>query len=886
MNTIKKIFCAFGVAVALSAQPSVAQTTLPDGAQPMIVIPHNQSIDYNERTLCFNVLANVDYDIAINQSWATMRLGSDSTIYVHIPANYYETPRTVALTFTSADETITQTLYITQGADASAETIPTDDRIYPSSATDNSHTSSGNDGGVANTYDDDYSTLYHSAYSGTTFIVSESNPAILTYYFTDVDSINYVTYVPRTDGSENGLFGKVQLYVQANGQSELTLYGTYDFNYSDNSTTITFSDALINPTAVQFRVLSGGNNYASCAEMEFYAATSNLADFSIFGDDVYSTLREGVTASDIEQLTNPFAKSLATKIFEGNYSTDYRVAEFPCLLSVEALAESWNCPGKYYDQFAGVTGITYGPGTYGVAVSGLPEGKSATLKIVAWYNGVIGTNFDGGNPQVTSYTLKNGLNVIEYDPENDLSYDGDYISDYDGLAYIEYDDDTDPDSYSDIKVHFINGVVNGYLSEDKTNDEMSEILLNAKNKHMDVLSEKVHAVWTADGLYNYCRSTSGGAGYRQYMNVLDSLIVWEHDLLGFIKYDHVPENRTFAYVNYTYYMFQGTYGVSFIYSQESRVLNCNTIINNDNDAIWGLSHEWGHQHQMHPYFCWTGMTEVTNNMNSYYNIMKMGYKTSDKIENWDPARAHFIEDEVSDVTVSSIRRAAYENRSSVTWNDDFYALATAMADSAITTYADNPARAIGLSDVSVGETLCPFIMLYVYFTTNGFPDFAQDWYEALRQTDQDGGSTIEKSDGVDKYELIAAAQNSNSNGAIALLNEAYPNSVWCDYITTSNCSSSQNSMPFVLNYIRKVSRLSGYNLFPYFERWGFLRQVATYIYDYGYGWSFFTEDAYNEFKNDMDALVADGTLKEMPEGMVEEISNTADMFMSKPTFPN
>lgn len=884
MKRANKILCALGLAVAFTAQPVAAQASLPDGAYPMIVIPHNLGVDYSERTLCLTVQANVDYTLSADVDWATVRTGSDGTVYVHVSANYYETERAANITFYNAENGITQTLTITQAADGSAETIPTDDRIYPSSATDNSHASSGNDGGVANTYDDSYTTLYHTAYSGTQFVVSASNPAILTYYFTDVDSINYVTYVPRQDGTTNGNFGEVEVYVQLEGEDGFTLYGTYDFDGTSASSTITFTEALKNPAAVQFKVLSGTGDYASCAEMEFYAATSNLSDFNVFADDIYSKLRDGVTEEDIEALSNPFAKSLATKMFNGEYSTDYRVTSFPCLLSVSALAELWNVEGKYYDQFSGVTGLSYGPGTYAVAVSGMPDGKTATLKIVAWYNGYVGTNFDGGNPQVTSFTLHNGLNVIEYDPENTITYSGDYIDDYHGLAYVVYED-ADPDNYGDINVHFVNAKVNGYLSEDKTNAEMDTILANAVNKHMDVVSKKVHAVWTSNGLYNYCLSTKGGKGYQQYMHVLDSLVVWEHDLLGFTKYDLVPENRTFAYVNYTYYMFQGSYGVSFIYSQEYRVLNCNTLINNDNDAIWGLSHEWGHQHQMHPYFCWTGMTEVTNNMNSYYNIMKMGYKESDKISNWPSARKAFIDDSHS-YDVSSIRRAAYENRSSVTWCDAFYDLATAMADSTIYAYSENPARALGYTDASVIQTLCPYIMLYVYFTQNGYPDFAPDWYQALRETDQDGGSTIEKSDGVDKYELIAAAQNGNSNNALTQLNALYPNSVWCDYITTSHCSRSQNSMPFVLNYIRKVSRLSGYNLFPYFERWGFLRQVATYIYDYGYGWSFFTEDAYNEFKNDMDALVADGTLKEMPDGMVEEISNSEDMFMSTPTIPN
>lgn len=50
---------------------------------------------------------------------------------------------------------------------------------------------------------------------------------------------------------------------------------------------------------------------------------------------------------------------------------------------------------------------------------------------------------------------------------------------------------------------------------------------------------------------------------------------------------------------------------------------------NDFDAIWGLSHEWGHQHQMAPYFNWAGQGECTNNMNSCYNTLHMGYKGED-----------------------------------------------------------------------------------------------------------------------------------------------------------------------------------------------------------------------------------------------------------------
>ena len=103
---------------------------------------------------------------------------------------------------------------------------------------------------------------------------------------------------------------------------------------------------------------------------------------------------------------------------------------------------------------------------------------------------------------------------------------------------------------------------------------------------------------------------------------------------------------------------------------------------------------------------------------------------------------------------------------------------------------------------------------------------------------------------------------------------------------TASSNSRENSVPFVLNYIRKTSRLSGYNLIPYFERWGFLRQAPLYIGDYGNYFFVLTPEMFAEFKADMQELVDKGEIKTMPEGMVEEISNSPEMFQTRPTFPN
>ncbi len=876
MNKINKIFGIACVALAFAAIPAQAQNTLPDGALPMIVTPHEQEINYRARTLCYDITANVPFEVTVDQDWLSVRKGSGSTVYIQADVNYGCNPRTANVVFSNAEKGISQTLVLTQRRDESHNEIPVDKYIKPSSASANASQSSDP---ISKSYDKNTSTIYHSPWSN--FEVSEENPIILTYNFSNVEKIDYINYIPRQDGNSNGNFGKVEVQYLLQGDTEYTTFKTYDFNYSSGTSVIDFKDisGLTNPKSIRFRVLSGYANFAACAEMQFYALASDPAaqEYNIFADNVYSKLRDGVTLDDVKKLTNPMVKSLATQMINGEYSTEYRVADYKCYLDPSIQAQQWNCPGKLYDQLAGVTGINISKGSQAVVVDGIPDGISVQLKVVAWYVGKIGSNFDGGNPAQYNYPLKNGINIINY------------TNNYDGLAYIAYYSADDPKNHPDIKVHFVNGEVNGYLSPDKTNEEMYALCSNATNTCMDVFGKRVHSIWTAEGLKKYCKATDGRSyGYRQYMNVLDSIVQWQHDLLGLTKYGHTPENRTMAYVNYTYYMFQGGYGVSFHMDQESRVLNCRTIVERDDDAIWGLSHEWGHQHQMHPYFCWKGVNEVSNNLFSYYNIMKMGYRTSDKINAFPYAIKYMIDDNLNGLHLqSSSRKDAYNNRSEVKWNDDYYAVATAMEDSTMTTQAANKFLAPTYGEIGGVEALTPFVKLYVYFMRDGGkPDFAADWYEALRQTDKEGGSTVEKTTGYDKYELVASAQNGNKNGAIAKLNELFPTSVWNNYITPAHCGQTENAMPYILNLIVKASRISGYNLFPYFERWGFLRHTAHKVNDYGWGWQIFTPTAYNEFKADMDALVADGTLKEMTEDMVETISRAENWWHETPEFPN
>ncbi len=906
MNHISK-YCIAALLLLVGSPKATAQVEYTD-ATPVLITPHAQTIGALERTLCYTIQANTAYTATSDADWLTVYRISGDKVYLHATTNFTESTREGNITFTSADGTNTQTLTITQKLDNFADEVPADIEIKPSSA---SSTSSQSGEGIERTYDGSLSTLWHSLYSAS---VSESNPVTLTYNFRNVERIDYFNYVPRQDGASNGYFGLVDVYVTANGQSE-RLYGSYDFGQSSSTSTVVFTDGLINPTRIRIVVKTGANNFASCAEMQFREIDPSIqSQLNIFTDDIYSELRPDVTADEIEAITNPFIKSIAYKLYNNAYTREYRIATYGCYSSPEYLSDQLNAPGKYYDHCEGVTGIQLSKGKHIIAVSGIPDKLGGVgLRVVAWFAGELDEKGVGINPVAVQYSLHNGLNTIEY------------TNDYPGLAYINYNIYGVPDeeTYPDIKVHFINGEINGYLSKNKTNDEMHAILAKAVNRCIDVVGQRVHSVWevgynTTYGLYKHCKTSNGAAkGYLQYMNVLDSLIVWEHRLLGLEKYNRIPQNHTMAYVNYTYYMFQGYWGVSFMYNQQQRVLSCQTLMKNDNDAIWGLSHEWGHQHQMLPYYCWGSLGEVSNNIFSYYNIMAMGYHVSDKIDSyWPTGRNKALQDlpYKNGTTYSAHRHNVYTERSStaaLTSCSDFQKLAAYMADSLIHPATDDvvatwtfaggnyqiKSRYLGICHSEMGgEALTPFVMLNLYATRNWNPTYPQDLFESLRMTDDEKGSVlplVEKNKTtVDKYELIASSQNGNKNGKYAVLRSTYPNSCWVkrNYLTKSNISKNDNTVPFVLNFIRKASRATGYNLVPYFMRWGFLRTISMKVGDYGNYYYQMTPEMLEEFIADMDALVADGTLQTIDDATVEAISNSRDMFEvefgTTPTIPN
>lgn len=895
-----------GLALAFaSVCPAGAQQTA--GDYPMILLSSQKaSVDYLDTTLVVKVKANTDVELVQNVNWISGEKLADNNYAVKVKTNVASEQRVGTLGFKAAGSNFVRTFTVTQARENVASIIPQDTKIPVVSATafselrpNSTDFSQDNSSNIAKSIDGNPNTIWHSPWSNTDD--PKYFPIEVVYNLENAGHVDYVMYTPRSGGG-NGCFQKFELWYKCAGDEDFTKQGDYNFNGSGSVSTLYLGPdgkGVENPVAVKFVVHSGVGNFASCAEMGFYRSVNmqNGSDYEYFTDKILSELRPGVKAEDVEKMTDPLCKLVATNLLNG-YDKRFRVASYPCLLAPQALSALWNTPGKLYDQLQGVTGINISAGKHIVLVEGIPNGLSVNLKVVAWYSAPV-VNGTGSGPREFTFALKNGANVVDYD------------FGYDGLAYISYYVNENPENYKDIRVHFVNGQVNGYLTPHQTNAELDGILAKATNRCIDLVGDKAHSIWEAEAMKSYCRDISGTKkGYVQYMNILDSLVDYEHYLLGFKKYNRVPKNKTMAYVNYTYYMFQGGYGVSFKYDTQSRVLNCQRIALNDGDAIWGLSHEWGHQHQLYPYFCWKGMAEVSNNMNTCYNVLRMGYKKSNDgaygriLSQWNNSRKAFLSEDTYAGKASSGRASAYKNRTRMA-HPEYTAMAEEQLSRGDTLHIpawkeglSTPVdvdHAVSIHEVGIEQTLAPYFMLYSYFVNPGanyrydyMPDYQLDLYEALRQTDDEAGSQIEKtSTEPDKYELLASACNNNKNGAYARFAAKYPESCWNkNGYVKSTTTPEHNTIPFILHYIRKASMVCGYNLYPFFEKFGAFRTIVLWIGDYGDGVMALTPSMRDEFKADMDKLVTDGVVKTMDEDMVNRISTAAIVTFPNPDFPN
>jgi hypothetical protein len=442
----------------------------------------------------------------------------------------------------------------------------------------NYQTGSSGEGPVEYSFDGDLSTIYHSDWSGGGF------PITLEYSFTNVDQIDYMLYYPRTSG-DNGLFKATEIwYSTAANPNTFAKLCDYDFQASMSATKVKFPYPLINPATIRVIVKSGQNNFASCAEMEFYKATQALGTLpvSVFTDGICSGLNAGVTQTEIDNMPDGFYKSLANCMLNGAYDASDRIRSYEAYPMLGATSTALKISS--YSSFENPTGLYFDAGNKIAVFVDDDQGQAITMKVSDYSSG---SNL--------SYPIHTGYNCLEIKGK--------------GLGYINFYSD-DYASLRPVKVHIAGGNINGVYDVDKSTDiQWKTMLANAKTNMIDLKGKHINMLYPVQYLKYY--SPESGKALVQFY---DSVVGIEFNMMGLYKYGCVPKNHMYAEATDEDGAWYG--GGKGAHYGGGLDVTCN--VDAARNDPWGIVHELGHINQIGPGLKWVSTTEVTNNIYSVW----------------------------------------------------------------------------------------------------------------------------------------------------------------------------------------------------------------------------------------------------------------------------
>lgn len=469
--------------------------------------------------------------------------------------------------------------------DISAEGLAEYSKITIKNATAQSNSPIGV---IERSFDNDYSTIYHSNYD-------DPLPETLTYYFENVASIHHILYHPRYDGNRNGIFKQIEITASTETQSNINL-GTFDMPGTSSTFRIELPQTLLNPTEIVIRVLASAshnageeNKFATCGEMEFYGNAVDAFEYwHYFTDITCSQLQPDITQEDIDNISQPLFKQLAQDMFDGQYNTEFRTQTYESYKhpNIEAGALKTSTYGLRDNP----TGIYASLDEEIVVLAGDTHGQSVTVFIQNPDGVISGKNFP----------VYKGINRFK--------------APFAGLMYVLYY--TDTGSEMPVKLNFVTGGVNGYFdSQIHAANDYARIINAAPFRHFDMKGQ-------------YATMTFETVAFRQYtpngkalIDLYDLLVYDEQDFMGLVKYNKQYSNRAHFQVMYSGYMNATAFRTAYNANTQSSILSVNKLTGAGmtySGAVWGPAHELGHTHQTRPGLKWKGTTETTNNIHSAY----------------------------------------------------------------------------------------------------------------------------------------------------------------------------------------------------------------------------------------------------------------------------
>ena len=449
-------------------------------------------------------------------------------------------------------------------------------------------------------YDGNKKTYFNSAFGQVSY------PFSIRYELEKGHTLNSIVYTPRTDsGNKWGSFDQFTVEVStADKPDDFVKIGDYARgNGVHTPFTIKLSSPVEDAKFVRFTITKAYEDRVSCAEMEFYEASSNKFDpATIFADNMGLQLKAGVTEKQIKQIPNEYLKELGLALLSGNYESAYRLADYRPYQNPAVMATA-NKTSKYSLR-DNPTGIYAKAGeTLAIFVDDIYEGGRISMLI---------QDLNGGYNNSKTYELSEGYNEITVEVGG-LIYILNHVNDDIPLRLEDAGNDQKRNiEAKTVKVHFANGKVNGYFDIQKNKEsDWAQIRDNAKYQEIDILGEYSHLTWRISDFKKY------NTEITKTIENLDRLVYLEEEFMGLVKYGKMFNNRMHFSIDYKAKSpnasdYRTVYNASDYYAEPF----CKP--ENFPTRCWGPAHEVGHCNQTRPGLKWAGLTEVTNNIMSLF----------------------------------------------------------------------------------------------------------------------------------------------------------------------------------------------------------------------------------------------------------------------------
>ena len=345
-------------------------------------------------------------------------------------------------------------------------------------------------------------------------------------------------------------------------------------------------------------------------------------------DEIQALSDEALTENDDFKLLNADMQAMILKVknntwetFTGSngYSRDFekffRVRDdYQVYSHFQKMADNAYCGmSNYFGKLSGPTGICGNAGDIIYLYVDKEPNSNCTLQVE-----VIADSDSPGDHQTGITTdLHKGLNAIILSNKSTI--------------YIFYQLNN-PDrllaNFPDMKIHIEGGQVQGYWDATRGMTNADWLLLREKmlNKStiLNLKSKRLVFVMRNDLVQ---KAISGDNNMEGLLRVWNTMLQNEEDLMGFQQKMEGKFNNIWNCFSINHsYMYATTYGTYYENSTLSTVMSYKALTETGGGALWGPSHEMGHNHQA----CINGVgsTETSNNLFSNVNVFLHGVSTS------------------------------------------------------------------------------------------------------------------------------------------------------------------------------------------------------------------------------------------------------------------